>query len=132
NDEHWRNLAAHLLRVRRRREAAPRHEQILDSNRKQGAIRVVVVTSTPDPVGEPAALEYVLFGQDILATQQARLAHAELRCGVDELRALEARQVLTYKIERGEDALARLVLDVRLVFDAQGVQVWDVRAIAPN
>src|SRR5262249_59418217 len=85
-----------------------------------------------DEGGKPAPTEYVLRGENVFATQEPGLAHAQLRRGVDELCAFEARQVPARELQRSENALAGLILHVRLILDAERVQVWNVRAVAPH
>ena len=128
-----RDLAADLLRLRRRRVVAPGHEDLLHAHRQQGAVGGVVVTAAANGVVEMHALHDIALGNHILAFEQAGLAHAGLGSEIHDIGALEARNVFACEFQQclpcGPPALE---LRRRQVRHLHAVEAGHVRAVAPH
>ncbi len=107
-------------------------DQLIDLLRQHRPVGRVVVAAAADRIGEVTARHDVVLGDDVSAFQLSRLAHAGLRCEIDDIGILEARHLLAGKFEQFCNARAAFDLGLGQILDFQPAQRRHMRAVQPD
>lgn len=127
-----RDFAAGLLCLRCCRIMPAGDDQLIDLLRQHRPVGRVVVAAAADRIGEVTARHDVVLGDDVSAFQLSRLAHAGLRCEIDDIGILEARHLLAGKFEQFCNARAAFDLGLGQILDFQPAQRRHMRAVQPD